>query len=242
MWRRRSPSVMTPMRRPSRPRTPTQPNALAVITRIASDIGVPRATKRHRLAGMHDVADPQQVAAELAARMEGLEIGGRKALAFEERNRQRVAERHHHRRRGGRRQAHRARLGGARQRQHDIRGFGEARPGAAGDRDQRDLEPAGIGDDIGEFAAFAGIGQRQDRVVDADHAEIAVACLRRVDELSRRAGRGERRGDLARDMPAFADAGDDQPAARPRRTDRARHRDSRRASATAAQAPRFRRR
>ena len=37
-----------------------------------------------------------------------------------------------------------------------------------------------------------------------------------MDELRRRAGRGQRRGDLARDMAALADPGDDQPAARRR--------------------------
>ena len=43
-----------------------------------------------------------------------------------------------------------------------------------------------------------------------------MAGLGGVDELRRRAGRGEGRGDLAGDMAALADAGDDQPAARRR--------------------------
>ena len=45
-----------------------------------------------------------------------------------------------------------------------------------------------------------------------DHAEIAVIGLGRMDEEGRRAGRGQRRGDLRADMAAFADAGDDDPA------------------------------
>ena len=36
--------------------------------------------------------------------------------------------------------------------------------------------------------------------------------LRRMHEEGRRAGRGERGGDLGADMPALADAGDDDPA------------------------------
>ena len=87
---------------------------------------------------------------------------------------------------------------------------------AGGDRDQRDLEAARIRDDVGQFAALAGIGQSEDRVLGADHAEVAVAGFRRMDELRRLAGRGQRRGDLARDMAALADPGHDQPAARRR--------------------------
>ena len=40
-----------------------------------------------------------------------------------------------------------------------------------------------------------------------------MARLGGVDELRRSAGRGQGGGDLAGDMPALADAGDDQPAA-----------------------------
>ena len=158
---------------------------------------------------MHDVAHPQQPAPEPAARMKQLEIGGGKALALEQRERQRIAERHHHRRRGRRRQTHRAGLGGSRQQQHDIGRLGEGRSRAAGDRDQRNVEPARIGDDVGEFGRFAGIRQGEDGVLGADHAEIAVARLGGVDELRRRAGRGEGRGDLAGDMAALAHPGDD---------------------------------
>ena len=41
-----------------------------------------------------------------------------------------------------------------------------------------------------------------------------MAGFRRMDELRRLAGRCQCRGDLARDMAAFADPGHDQPAAR----------------------------
>ena len=45
MCRRRSPSVITPTRRPSVAHTPTQPKLFAVMTRIASDIGASGGTK-----------------------------------------------------------------------------------------------------------------------------------------------------------------------------------------------------
>ena len=85
--------------------------------------------------------------------------------------------------------------------------------------------------------AFAGIRQGEDRVVDADHAEIAVARLGRMDELRRGAGRGQRRGDLARDMAAFADAGDDQPAAHRGADIEGERRKRRRASAPSCSRP-----
>ena len=118
----------------------------------------------------------------------------------------------------------------ARQQQHHVGRLGQASNARlAGDRDQRDVEPARIGDDVGELGALARIRQGEHRVAGADHAEIAVARLGGMDEQRRRAGRGEGRGDLARDMAALADAGDDEPAARPRRTGRAPRRMRRRA-------------
>ena len=144
--------------------------------------------------------------------MEALKIGRRETFPFEERNRQRVAQGHHHRCRGRRRESHRARLAGARQQQHHIGRLGQDRFGPAGNRDQRDLEAPRIGDDIGQLRTFTGIRQGEDRIIEADHAEVAVACLGRMDEKGRGPGRGQRRRDLPRDMAAFAHSSDDQPA------------------------------
>ena len=47
----------------------------------------------------------------------------------------------------------------------------------------------------------------------ADHAEIAVAGLAGMDELRRGSGRGQGGGDLAADMAALADPGNDDPPA-----------------------------
>ena len=60
--------------------------------------------------------------------------------------------------------------------------------GAGGDGDQRQAEAAGMGDEIGQFGGFAGIGQSQHRVAGDDHAQIAMRGLGRVDEQSGRAG------------------------------------------------------
>jgi hypothetical protein len=52
----------------------------------------------------------------------------------------------------------------------------------------------------------------QDDVVGGDHAEIAVAGFRGMDEERRRAGGGKSGRDLAADMARFAEPGDDQPS------------------------------
>ena len=61
-------------------------------------------------------------------------------------------------------------------------------------------------------AALARPRHGDDRVVAGDHAEIAVIGFGRMDEEGRRAGRGQRRGDLRADMAALADAGHDDAA------------------------------
>ncbi len=172
--------------------------------------------ERHRVAVMHDVGDAQQQAAQLPAGMEALEIAFGEVVALQQRQRQRVAQRHHHGRRRGRRQSHRAGLDRRRQAQHHVGGFGEAAPFVARHRHERDAEAPAVREHVGQFRRLARVGEREDRVVPADIAEIAVARLGGMDELRRRAGRGEGRGDLARDMAALAHAGDDD-AARHRR-------------------------
>ena len=67
---------MTPASLPSGSVTATQPNPLADISTIASDINAPRAIKRQRGARMHDVTDEFEYGAELAARMKHAEIDG----------------------------------------------------------------------------------------------------------------------------------------------------------------------
>ena len=69
-----------------------------------------------------------------------------------------------------------------------------------------------MGDEIGQFRGFAGIGKGQDRIAGHDHAEVAVRCLGGMHEHRGRAGGGERCGDLAGDMAGFAHACDDDPS------------------------------
>ena len=63
------------------------------------------------------------------------------------------------------------------------------------------------------LVGLAAVRQRNDHVVGLDHAEIAVNRFGRVEEEGRRAGAGERGGDLPADDARLAHAGDDDAAA-----------------------------
>ena len=80
--------------------------------------------------------------------------------------------------------------------------------------DQRDAEAPGVGDEVGELRRLAGVGEEEHHVLGGDHPEVAVARLGRVHVERGRAGRGQRRRDLARHVPGLAHAGEDDPAAR----------------------------
>ena len=137
-----------------------------------------------------------------------------KPRALQQRHRERIAERQHHRRRGGRREAERAglrrRRAGPARRRRPGRGSIASRPTMAISGMSKRLAWA-------TRSSSSGVSPELDSASTAsvarDHAEVAVAGLGRMDELRRRAGRGQGRGDLARDMAALAHAGDDDPAA-----------------------------
>ncbi len=80
-------------------------------------------------------------------------------------------------------------------------------PGLARDQRNGHAGRRAIAGQIVEFARLSRFGEEDHPVVAGDHAEVAVACLGSMDELSRRTGGGERRGDLARHVRALADAG-----------------------------------
>ena len=118
------------------------------------DIGASGDDQRHLVARVHDARTRSSRRPSLPPGWNSWKSAGGEALALEQRDRQRVAERHHHRRRGRRRQAHRAGLG--------ARAAAAARTSAAsarrarrraGDRDQRDLEAPRIGDDVAQLGA-----------------------------------------------------------------------------------------
>ena len=86
--------------------------------------------ERHRVAGMHDLADLGQAGAELAARMEGAEMVRREAARLQQRDRERIADDQLQQRRRRRRQPVRAGLRRLRQQQHHV-GFARQRRGLA---------------------------------------------------------------------------------------------------------------
>ena len=62
------------------------------------------------------------------------------------------------------------------------------------------------GQDGREFAAFAAVGDGQHQVVAGDHAQVAMAGFGGMDKKRGGAGGGQRGGDLAAHMAAFAHA------------------------------------
>ncbi len=68
-------------------------------------------------------------------------------------------------------------------------------------------EPLDHGQYGENFSRFAGIRQRQHRIVAGDHADIAVTGLAGMHEKRRRAGAGESGGDFPADMAGLAHAG-----------------------------------
>ena len=179
--------------------------------------------ERDRLAAVHDVAGEFQQRAEPAAGMQQAEIDRGEAAAFQERDRQRVAERQLHERGGGRREIVRAGLASLRQHQRHIGGLAERAVAVRGHGHQADPEAPRIVDQVLELGGFARPRQRHDDVVGRDHAEIAMARFAGMHEKRRRSGGGQGRRDLAGDVAGLAHAGDDDAAlgargsARPRR-------------------------
>src|SRR5258707_1390150 len=101
---------------------------------------------------------------------------------FEQRDRERVADRGLHQRRGGRRQIVRTGFARPGQFEHDLRGFAERRGRVRRHRDHRDRKALRIIDEILHFRLLAGPRQRDDDVIRRDHAEIAVARLSGMHE------------------------------------------------------------
>ncbi|MOA04704.1 hypothetical protein D3C78_1242740 [compost metagenome] len=85
---------------------------------------------------------------------------------------------------------------------------GQFRLRVAGNRHQLGAHAPGHGQDGQQFLARARIRHGNHHVILRDHAQVAMHGFRGVYEESGRAGRGERRGDLAGDVPGLADAGD----------------------------------
>ena len=108
--------------------TPRQPNRFSVISRSARSIGVSGEASGTGIARMHQVADAPQPRAEPAAGMDLVEVGRGEAAPGQQRDGERVAERHLHGGRGGGGEAHRAGFRRRRQGQGDI---GRGRPASS---------------------------------------------------------------------------------------------------------------
>jgi CBS domain-containing protein len=177
------------------------------------------------LAGMHDLADLEQVRAKAAAGMERMEMIGGEAPRLEEGDRKRVADDKLHERGCRRREPVRAGLADTRQEKDDVGRTRQCRFRARRYRDQRNRKAPRIGDDTVQLDRFPRPRHGDDGVVTRDHAQIAVIGFRRMDEEGRGARRGKRGRELRADMAALADAGDDHPSGNARnRFDRVRER------------------
>ena len=137
---------------------------------------------------------------------------GAEAAALHQRHRQRIAQHQHQRGGSGWRHTHRAGFARFGQDERHIGGTQQSGFGVAGHADQRNAEALCIGDDVAQFCRLAAIGKHQERVVARERAEIAVAGFTGVDELCRRSGGRQGRGNFASDMPAFAHAAHDNTA------------------------------
>jgi hypothetical protein len=81
--------------------------------------------------------------------------------------------------------------------------------GIGGDRDDRNIEALGVGQHVSKLHGLTGPREEDEHVVRCDHAEIAVAGFRRMHEIGGGASRCHGRRNLAANMPALANAGND---------------------------------
>jgi hypothetical protein len=94
-----------------------------------------------------------------------------------------------------------------------ARGPCERRVGLARHGEQGHSEAFDDGHDRQDFVGFAGVREREDRVVPRYHADVAVAGFAGMHEKRGGAGARERGRDFPGDMPRFPHARDDDPAA-----------------------------
>jgi hypothetical protein len=191
-------------------------HAHALAAHLDDRVGERRLRRHDRqiASGAHHVGHSrEQPAAQRAPGMRPREILRREAAGIEERERERVPERL----RGGRarrgREAERAGLALHARIEMDGRGLGQRALLVAGDGDHGRTGALDVRHEAHELIRLAGVREHHHDVVLRDHAEVAVHRFRGVHEERGRAGRGERGGQLAADVPGLADAAHDHPAA-----------------------------
>ena len=176
--RRRSPSVMTPTRRPSSSTTQVMPSRLLDISWMTSGIGVDAATIGAASPRVHRLLDPHQPPAELAARMQGREVLLAEALAHQQRHRERVAERQRRGGARGRHQVHRTRFLGDAAVERDVGRLRQRRRGspviAISRAPMRRIDSSSRMQLLG----LAAVRQRQHHVVVADARRDRRGSLR----------------------------------------------------------------
>jgi hypothetical protein len=164
----------------------------------------------HRIAGVHEVADAGEAAAEASTGVELRELLGLEAAAAADLEGEGVAEGEHDGGRCGGGEVEGAGLGGDGAVEGDEGGLGEGGGGFAAERDDGRAEVLEGGQEGEEFFGFAGGGEGEDEVAGGDHAEVAVEGLGRMEVVGGGAGGAESGGDLARDEAGFADAEEDE--------------------------------
>ena len=89
--------------------------------------------------------------------------------------------------------------------QHQIAPARQRRTRAAAKAQHRNTHPRQNRQQPQNFLGFARIRQRQQKIATTQQPKITVQSLRRMQKQRWNTERNKRRGDLARDQPAFAD-------------------------------------
>ena len=144
--------------------------------------------------------------------MDRAKILCREPARIEQCNRQRIAERQAHRGRDRRRRCCFAGFAAIGHDERRGRRFRQGRVRFEGHADHRDVQTVAVIEQIGKLSRLARARNAEHAILLGDHAEIAVAGFSGMDKISGRAGRGQGRRNLARDVAGLAHAGDDDAA------------------------------
>ena len=159
---------------------------------------------------MHEVGHAEQrPPAQRAARVERRVIVGPETAQVQQRHRERVADRQRGGRRRRGRQIHGTGFLGHAHVEDHLALARERRLGIAGQQHDRYAQSLERRQDGEHLVGLARVRQRQHHVPARHHAEIAVNAFGRMEEKRRRAGRGQRGGDLPPHETGLAHPGDD---------------------------------
>ena len=191
---------------------------------------------RDVVAGVHQLLDPHQTLAQLAAGVKVCEVLGAEPFLDQERHRQRVAERQSGRGAGRRHEVERARLLGDVTVERDVGKLAQGRVWMPRERDDSRAAPPDGLEQAKNLVCLAAVGQRDDNVAGLNHAKVAVNRFGGMQEERGRPGAGQRRGNLPRDDARLAHAGDDDAARQSRSRSTARTKRASRRSTSARMA------